>query len=126
MSYLQVSLTAPKLCAKFFTGPHHYLGGRFVPPVVVEKFSLRLPQYPGVSMCVRIGTTSSKPVDVAALRLNYVGFELLEEQAKKDPFEQVFIGLLLSQTPLCSFTFFIFLKPEISRKTSILSRKLVL
>jgi NAD(P)H-hydrate epimerase len=29
---LLVSLTAPKLCARFFTGPHHLLGGRFVPP----------------------------------------------------------------------------------------------
>ncbi|KAJ1973234.1 hypothetical protein H4R35_004226 [Dimargaris xerosporica] len=27
-----VSLTAPKLCAKFFAGKYHYLGGRFVTP----------------------------------------------------------------------------------------------
>ncbi|KAG0569953.1 hypothetical protein KC19_6G128100 [Ceratodon purpureus] len=83
-----VSLTAPKLCAKMFDGAHHFIGGRFVPPVIVEKFSLRLPRYPGHSMCVRLGSTNSKPVDVAALRISYVGFELLEEQAKKDPFEQ--------------------------------------
>ena len=38
-------------------------------------------------MCVRVG--DGKTVDVAALRLNYVGFELLEEQARKDPMEQV-------------------------------------
>jgi hypothetical protein len=29
-----VSLTAPKLCARQFSGSHHYLGGRFVPPQV--------------------------------------------------------------------------------------------
>ncbi len=26
-----VSLSAPKLCASFFKGRHHYLGGRFIP-----------------------------------------------------------------------------------------------
>ncbi|KAK4362378.1 hypothetical protein RND71_017619 [Anisodus tanguticus] len=50
-----VSLTAPKLCAKMFRGPHHLLGGRFVPPSIIEKFKLKLPSYPGTSMCVRIG-----------------------------------------------------------------------
>ena len=93
--YLQVSLTAPKLCAKMFNGRHHFLGGRFVPPAVVDKFSLRLPPYPGHSMCVHVGSTNSKSVDVAALRISYVGFELLEENAKKDPFDQV-IMLLFS------------------------------
>jgi len=34
---LLVSLTAPKLCAKKFAGPH-YLGGRFVPPTIQQKF----------------------------------------------------------------------------------------
>ncbi|GIL52229.1 hypothetical protein Vafri_8155 [Volvox africanus] len=50
-----VSLTAPKLCARYFKGAHHYLGGRFVPPAVSDRFQLRLPPYPGTSMCVRIG-----------------------------------------------------------------------
>jgi NAD(P)H-hydrate epimerase len=49
-----VSLTAPKKCAKFFKGKHHYLGGRFVPPEIVEKFKLRLPKYAGSSQCLRI------------------------------------------------------------------------
>ncbi|CAM6117304.1 unnamed protein product [Calypogeia fissa] len=81
-----VSLTAPKLCAKNFKGPHHFLGGRFVPPAVVEKFGLRIPPYPGNSQCVRIGKTSS--VDVSALRKDYVGLEFSEDQAKSDPIEQ--------------------------------------
>ena len=27
-----MSLTAPKLCAKYFKGTHHFIGGRFLPP----------------------------------------------------------------------------------------------
>jgi hypothetical protein len=48
-----VSLTAPKQGARNFTG-HHFLGGRFVPPAIAAKYSLRLPAYPGTDMCVRI------------------------------------------------------------------------
>lgn len=29
-----ISLTAPKRGARFFKGPFHYLGGRFVPPAI--------------------------------------------------------------------------------------------
>ncbi|CAI9112524.1 OLC1v1012984C5 [Oldenlandia corymbosa var. corymbosa] len=81
-----VSLTAPKLCAKMFSGPHHFLGGRFVPPPIVEKFKLQLPAYPGTSMCVRIGKPPK--VDISALRENYISPELLEEQVEADPFDQ--------------------------------------
>jgi hypothetical protein len=49
-----VSLTAPKLAAKTFMGPHHYLGGRFVPPAIAAKYALTLPPYPGTAQCVRI------------------------------------------------------------------------
>jgi hypothetical protein len=101
--YLQVSLTAPKLCAKLFNGAHHFVGGRFVPQAIVDKFSLRLPPYPGHSMCVRVVSTNSKSVDVAGLRISYVGFELLEEQAKKDPFEQVSIIFFSSLTLFWNF-----------------------
>ncbi|XP_047946642.1 pyridoxine/pyridoxamine 5'-phosphate oxidase 1, chloroplastic-like [Salvia hispanica] len=83
---LLVSLTAPKLCAKKFSGPHHFLGGRFVPPAIAEKFKLSLPEYPGTSMCVRIGMPPR--VDISALRENYVSPELLEDQAEADPFTQ--------------------------------------
>lgn len=81
-----VSLTAPKLCAKQFKGPHHFLGGRFVPPALAEKYNLRLHPYPGTSMCVRIGKPPT--IDVAALRENYVGAVLLEEHVKSDPIKQ--------------------------------------
>ncbi|KAL0674981.1 hypothetical protein Bca4012_002962 [Brassica carinata] len=78
-----VSLTAPKLCAKSFSGPHHFLGGRFVPPSVAEKYKLELPSYPGTSMCVRIGKPPK--VDISAMRVNYVSPELLEDQVESDP-----------------------------------------
>lgn len=49
-----VSLTAPKLCARGFSGAH-YLGGRFVPPAIVSKYGLQgLPKFPGAEQIVRI------------------------------------------------------------------------
>ena len=51
---LLVSLTAPKKCAKYFTGRHHYLGGRFVPQQLAEKYQLDLPAYPGTQLCVQL------------------------------------------------------------------------
>ncbi|TVU30869.1 hypothetical protein EJB05_22516 [Eragrostis curvula] len=81
-----VSLTAPKLCAKKFTGPHHFLGGRFVPPPILSKYGLQLPPYPGTSMCVRIGKAPT--VDISSLRENYISPELLENQVMPDPFDQ--------------------------------------
>ncbi|KAL6493567.1 Pyridoxine/pyridoxamine 5'-phosphate oxidase 1, chloroplastic [Orobanche gracilis] len=84
--HMLVSLTAPKLCAKKYSGPHHFLGGRFVPPSIAEKFHLCLPEYRGTSMCVRIG----KPprVDISALRENYTSPEFSEDQAESIPFDQ--------------------------------------
>lgn len=84
---LQVSLTAPKLCAKKFGGPHHFMGGRFVPPAILEKYKLHLPPYPGTSMCVRIGKPPQ--VDISSLRENYISPALLEEQVDADPLVQV-------------------------------------
>ncbi len=53
---LLVSLTAPKLCAQDLDrGTHHYLGGRFVPPFIRDRYGLELPEYKGASQCVRIG-----------------------------------------------------------------------
>ncbi|KAK4787290.1 hypothetical protein SAY86_011123 [Trapa natans] len=81
-----VSLTAPKLCAKHFCGPHHFLGGRFVPPSIAEKYKFQLPPYPGTSMCVRIGKVPQ--IDLSAMRETYVSPEFLEEQVEANPFEQ--------------------------------------
>ncbi|RLN16297.1 ras-related protein Rab11D-like [Panicum miliaceum] len=70
---MPVSLTAPKLCAKKFTGPHHSLGGRFVPSPILNKYGLKIPPYPGTSMCVRIG--KAPYVDISSLRENYISPE---------------------------------------------------
>lgn len=49
-----ISLTAPKLCAKQFTGKYHFLGGRFVPFNLAEKYKLQLPTYPGSDCFVKL------------------------------------------------------------------------
>lgn len=49
-----ISLTAPKLCAKQFTGEHHYLGGRFVPDKIAKKYKLILPTYPNSDQFVKL------------------------------------------------------------------------
>lgn len=49
-----ISLTAPKQCAKQFVGKYHYLGGRFVPKALSEKYALDLPEYPGLENCIDI------------------------------------------------------------------------
>jgi NAD(P)H-hydrate epimerase len=56
---LLVSLTAPKLCARSFTGRLHYLGGRFVPPALAVKYQLELPAFPGLQHAVPLGGTAA-------------------------------------------------------------------
>jgi len=50
---LLVSLTSPKLCAQSYRGIH-YLGGRFVPLALNEKYQLNLPKYQGSDQVVDI------------------------------------------------------------------------
>lgn len=49
-----ISLTAPKKAAMHFTGRYHFLGGRFVPPALHEKYSLNLPAYPGTDCVLQL------------------------------------------------------------------------
>lgn len=58
----------------------------------MEKYNLKLPPYPGTSMCVRIGKLP--PIDISALRENYISPEFLEEQVEADPINQVHTYLL--------------------------------
>ncbi|WAR29482.1 NNRE-like protein [Mya arenaria] len=51
---LLISLTAPKQCARLFKGKHHYLGGRFVPRTLEQKYQLNLPPYPGTDCVVEL------------------------------------------------------------------------
>ncbi|KAJ7160085.1 YjeF N-terminal domain-containing protein [Mycena filopes] len=54
-----VSLTAPKAGVKLFRG-RHFLGGRFVPRTLEEKFQLNLPSYPGYEQIVDITELEQK------------------------------------------------------------------
>ena len=49
-----ISLTAPKQCAQFFKGRFHYVGGRFLPPALAEKYHISMPDYPLWEQCVRV------------------------------------------------------------------------
>uniref|UniRef100_A0A182NL96 NAD(P)H-hydrate epimerase n=1 Tax=Anopheles dirus TaxID=7168 RepID=A0A182NL96_9DIPT len=49
-----ISLTAPKLCAKHLVNAKHYLGGRFVPKTLEEKYAMNLPTYKGRDLFVRL------------------------------------------------------------------------
>ena len=51
---LLISLTAPKKCSAHFTGKNHYLGGRFVPMPMQRKYSMNLPDYPELDLCVKL------------------------------------------------------------------------
>ena len=46
-----ISLTAPKPCSQFFKG-RQFLGGRFVPPKVSEKYGLNVEVYEGIDQIV--------------------------------------------------------------------------
>jgi hydroxyethylthiazole kinase-like uncharacterized protein yjeF len=48
-----ISLTVPKLCAKEFNGIH-YLGGRFVPPKLSQKYNITIPHYQGIDTIVKL------------------------------------------------------------------------
>lgn len=49
-----ISLTAPKCCAKYFKGHHHFIGGRFVPPAILHQYNLNLPEYNGSAQFLRL------------------------------------------------------------------------
>ncbi|KAL9002071.1 MAG: hypothetical protein Q9188_004985 [Gyalolechia gomerana] len=48
-----ISLTAPKPLVSHFEGKH-FVGGRFLPPSVAEKYHLDIPDYKGVDQIVEI------------------------------------------------------------------------
>lgn len=53
---LLISLSAPKLCARpeILKDAKHYLGGRFLPPEIISKYNLTLPQYPAEDQVVQL------------------------------------------------------------------------
>lgn len=48
-----ISLTAPKACMRTYPG-RHFVGGRFLPSALAEKYQVRMPPYPGVSQVMQI------------------------------------------------------------------------
>lgn len=54
-----ISLTAPKKCAKYFK-QRHYLGGRFVPPGIADKYQLKLLKYEGDKQYILIHDAKEK------------------------------------------------------------------
>ncbi|KAF9336215.1 hypothetical protein BG006_009379 [Podila minutissima] len=71
-----VSLTAPKQGARDFTGPHHYLGGRFISKKMDLKWGLNLPPFPGTDQCVKL--------DDQHIRPHTKTHQKYEEQAKQE------------------------------------------
>lgn len=52
-----ISLTAPKPCTQYFQG-RQFLGARFVPPEVSEKYGLEVEVYEGIDQVVEfVGET---------------------------------------------------------------------
>jgi len=54
-----ISLTTPKHCSKNFKG-RHFVGGRFLPPKLAEKYGVKMPPYPGVSQVMEISKGDTK------------------------------------------------------------------
>lgn len=50
-----VSLTTPKESARFFQG-RHFVGGRFLPPKLAQKYNVQMPPYPGTSQVMEVTT----------------------------------------------------------------------
>ncbi|CAH0022846.1 unnamed protein product [Clonostachys rhizophaga] len=48
-----VSLTAPKPLVKHFTG-RHFVGGRFVSPMIAKKYDFEVPEYKGLDQVVEV------------------------------------------------------------------------
>jgi len=49
-----VSLTAPKPLVRYYRG-RHFVGGRFVPLGIAERYEVDIPEYQGVDQIVEVG-----------------------------------------------------------------------
>ncbi|CAM9471390.1 unnamed protein product [Phaeothamnion confervicola] len=92
-----VSLTTPKRSARHFVG-RHYLGGRFVPPWLKQKYGLKLPEYPGDKQCVELegwaefAAASSHTTTAAAATGAAAAGPPFAAAAAKAALEDVFVG----------------------------------
>lgn len=69
-----ISLTSPKLCSRSFEG-RHFVGGRFLPPKIADKYRVKMPPYPGVSQVMEIEKVDDWQVQYAQ--------HLAEKEAKE-------------------------------------------
>ena len=60
-----ISLTAPKLASAHFAG-YHYLGGRFVPPPIFEKYGFAQPAFLGAEQVVLLSAPATQASEAAA------------------------------------------------------------
>lgn len=58
-----VSLVAPKRSALDFKGQAHFLGGRFAPVGILEKYGIQHPPFQGANQIVRIDRHQSSPFE---------------------------------------------------------------
>lgn len=65
-----ISLTAPKLCAFRFEGRFHYLGGRFCPEKLIQKYKLTLPNFPRTEGIVQLDQQTHKPTPSTSRIMN--------------------------------------------------------
>lgn len=72
-----ISLTAPKECMRTYTG-RHFVGGRFLPPALAEKYQVRMPPYPGVAQVLQVSrggaTAAAAAGDDADWRAGYAAY----------------------------------------------------
>ena len=54
-----VSLTTPKESARAFKG-RHFVGGRFLPPKLAQKYNVQMPPYPGVSQVMEVANAGGE------------------------------------------------------------------
>ncbi|MCJ1372150.1 hypothetical protein MMC20_003372 [Loxospora ochrophaea] len=85
-----ISLTAPKPLVKFFKG-RHFVGGRFVPPSIAQKYDFDIPDYPGIDQIIELDRNGANtislfseqvgftpPGDFLPLRLHIEGVRLID------------------------------------------------
>lgn len=92
-------MSAAQCLELLLQGSHHYLGGRFVPPAIRDKYKLQLPPYPGTSQCVKLPSAATGAAKAAGgsaavadspanMRVNYEMHGLVETEVDRDPLKQ--------------------------------------
>ena len=101
MPNMLISLTAPKLCSKFFTGQNHYLGGRFLPPGLAKKYGLQgLPAFKGTDQIVRLPVNNDATASQHVLHQPITERDLISRTSTSTPAVTSTIANTMS-CPMC-------------------------